>query len=149
MALAKTTQAKAWSHLPGWQSPGGTKRALLGGYFSVQDTRVMSLWKLGHPPHSSANGRLPALLGCSLGPCLEINVGWVRKQRFEGQKRVQENVSEASFESWRLRRGLKELKEESSGLLACRLRVQKPGGDSVSLGRDLRRAPGAAGVVED
>lgn len=38
-----------------------------------------------------------------------------------GQKRVQENVSEASFEPWRLRRGLKELKEKSLGLLACGL----------------------------
>lgn len=37
------------------------------------------------------------------------------------QKRVQENVSEASFEPWRLRRGLKELKEKSLGLLACGL----------------------------
>lgn len=75
-----------------------------------------------------------------------------KPQRSGGEKRDQENVSEASFEPWRLRRGLKELKEEFSSLLACWLQVQKPGDNSASLGQGLRLAPGAAGglqVVED
>lgn len=61
---------------------------------------------------------------------------------------MQENVSEATFESCRLLRGLQELEEEFSGLLACRHQVQKLGSNSANLGQGLRRAPGAAGVLQ-
>lgn len=75
----------------------------------------------------------------------------MENQRSRGQKRVQENVenvSEACFEPCRLLRELQELKEEFSGLLACRHQVQKPGSNSANLGQGLRRFP-VLQVVED
>lgn len=76
----------------------------------------------------------------------------MENQRSGGQKRMQVKVSEASFEPSRVLRGLQELKEEFSGLLACRHQVQKPGSNSANLGQGLRRRPvllGLLQVVED
>lgn len=56
------------------------------------------------------------------------------------QERVQENVSGASqLRALEAAQRVKGIEGRSSGLIVRRLQVQKPGRDSASLGRGLRR----------